>query len=323
MRISAVLAVLLFFLSIMACGTSRSGNSQPGGAGGGGGGGSGGEGGAGGEGGEQGPTAEEICQLWAEGHVENDPEPWTPGETFCAPGTLSEVGYADVLRRINLFRELAGLPPVTEDRSLREREQACAIIMHANEDLSHDPPPSWNCWTEEGHAGAASSNLSLGYPSPSDAINGQMRDVNVESVGHRRWLLGFFLGKVGIGSAGIGTCIGVFDDTGTTDTPWTAFPHAGPVPIAMVKDPFRDRPVDWSFHPADGIDGAEVFMHRLPEEEPVEITSWIPERGFMIPDAIAWRPPPVEAGESYRITITRPAKEPVVYQVDLVDCQAL
>lgn len=61
-------------------------------------------------------------------------------------------------------------------------------------------------------------------------------------------------------------------------------------------------------------------MQRLPDGEPVEIDAWIPEPSFQIPDAIVWQPPPVQVGESFRITITRPAKEPVTYDVELVDC---
>lgn len=78
--------------------------------------------------------------------------------------------------------------------------------------------------------------------------------------------------------------------------------------------------VAWSFHPADGIEGAEVSMQRLPGGEPVSIQAWLPDTGFLTPDAIVWQPPSVQAGESYRITITRPEKEPVTYDVELVDC---
>lgn len=278
-----------------------------------------GSGGAWGPGGIEAPTAERVCRLWAEGHVENEERPWAPGADICDLGTLSEVAIEDTLRRINLFRTLAGLPPVTEDREQRARTQACAVLMNANDDLSHEPPKSWHCWSEEGAAGAASSNISLGRESPGDAIDGFMQDVGVKSMGHRRWLLGFVLGKVGIGFAGKGTCIGVFDDTGQTDRAWTAYPPAGPTPIDMVIDPWG-RQVAWSFHPADGIAGARVFMQRLPDEDPVRVSAWLPDTGHQIPDAIVWQPPPVEAGESYRITIVRPEKELVTYDVELVDC---
>lgn len=310
MRIQPVLFLLL---ALVFAGCSTGGDGGSGGSGGDGDGGSGGSGGGG-------PTTAEICQLWVEGHVENEAVPWTAGADACDPGALSEVAVEDTLRRINLYRVLAGLPPVTEDPGQRTQAQACAVLMNANLDLSHEPPPNWSCWSEDGAAGARSSNLALGAETPGDAIDLLMSDVGVDSMGHRRWLLGYFLGRVGIGFAGVATCVGVFDDTGRTDRPWTAFPPAGPAPIDMVIDRWLGFAA-WSFHPADGIAGAEVSMQRLPGEEPVTIDSWIPETGFGIPDAIVWQPPPVQAGESYRITITRPAKEPVIYDVDLVDCR--
>ena len=263
-------------------------------------------------------TKEAICRVWNDGHVENEATPWKPGADSCDPGTLSEVAVEDTLRRIDMFRALSGLPPVTEDRAQRRQDQACAVLMNANQDLSHEPPRSWSCWTQAGRDGAASSNLALGPSTPAEAVDLLMTDAGVPSVGHRRWLLGFHLGKVGIGFAGNSTCIGVFDDSGSAEREWTAYPPPGPAPIAMVRD--RNGPVPWTFHVADGIEGAEVTMRRMPEGDDVEITSWIIEPGYMIPDAIAWQPPRVRVGESYRVTITRPDHDPVEYDVELVDC---
>lgn len=306
---------LLVALAAAGCGTS---DPDPAPEGDGGTGGVGGAGGSGGSGGEGPPTVEEICRIWNEGHVENERVPWVGGAGVCDHGTLSDVAIEDTLRRINMFRALAGLPPVVEDRGLRAQEQACAVLMDANQDLSHEPPESWACWTEEGAAGAYTSNLALGYPTPGSAIDGLMGDEGVESLGHRRWLLGFFLGKVGIGFAGKATCVAVVDDSRRSDRAWTAYPPAGPTPINMVKDP--QGPIAWSFHPADGIAGAEVSMQRMPGGEAVEVESWILEAGNLLPNTIAWQPPPVRVGESYRITISRPEKEPVIYDVDLVHC---
>ncbi|AKU92659.1 CAP domain-containing protein [Vulgatibacter incomptus] len=327
MRTLSVLPILVALLAA-GCGASNSdpdkqegAGSSAGSAGSAGSDGTGGTGGMGGDGGSggEGPTAAEtVCRLWNEGHVENEKVPWIAGDDICDHGTLSEVAIEDTLRRINMFRALSELPPVTENRDQREQEQACAVLMNANNALDHEPPPDWACWSEQGAVGAGSSNLSLGYPTPGDAIDGQMADVSVpDSVGHRRWLLGYVLGKVGIGSAGRATCVSVFDDMGRTDRSWTAYPPAGPAPIAMVT---KLRPVAWSFHPKDGIKGAEVSMQRLPGGEEVAIESWIPKSGIKIPDAIIWQPPPVQAGESYRISITRPSKETVTYDVELVDC---
>jgi len=319
MRTLPVLTLLVALAA--ACGGSDSSSEGTGGSGGsagaGGSGGTGGDGGTGGTGG--GSPVETVCRLWKEGHVENEKTPWVAGDDTCDPGTFSDVAAEDTLRRINMYRALAGLPLVTEDLGQRANDQACAVLMNVNNALSHTPPSDWSCWSKAGYDGANSSNLALGYRTPGSAIDGLMGDTGVPSQGHRRWLLGFFLGKVGLGFAGKATCVGVFDDSHPTDVEWTAYPPAGPAPIGMVTDP-RD-PVAWSFHPADGIAGAEVTMQRLPGLEDVTIETWIPDTGFRIPDAIVWQPPTVRAGESYRITITRPAKDTVTYDVDLVDCK--
>ncbi|AKU93212.1 hypothetical protein AKJ08_3599 [Vulgatibacter incomptus] len=271
------------------------------------------------EGAPDGRTAAEVCRIWRDGHVENDKAPWTAGSDKCDPGVFSESGLDDTLRRINMFRELSGLPPVTEDKPQRVQQQACAVLMHANQALSHDPPPSWACWTKAAADGASSSNLAIGWRMPGAAIDGLMADVGVSSVGHRRWLLGFFLGKVGLGFAGDATCVRVFDETGVTDRPWTAFPPAGPAPIAMLEGFGR---VPWSFQAADGIEGAQVSMRLAKDGSEIPVESWIPDVGYRIPDAIVWQPPRVSAGDKYRITVTRPAKDPVTYDVELVDCSS-
>lgn len=64
-------------------------------------------------------------------------------------------------------------------------------------------------------------------------------------------------------------------------------------------------------------------LQRLPRGDLITVVPRIPEPDHQIPDAIAWQPPTVQAGESYRITITRPSKATVTYDVELVDCDAL
>lgn len=323
LRFLPVALVVVLVTSCVGWGPSAGGGGAGGeagddGSGGSGAGGAGGDG-TGGSGGSGETPREAVCRIWREGHVENEKTPWLAGVETCDPGELSEVAVEDTLRRINMYRRLSGLPPVTEDVAQRDQDQACAVLMNVKGALSHTPPTTWDCWSQKGYDGANSSNLALGYLTPGNAIDGLMADTGVPSQGHRRWLLGYFLGKVGIGFAGRATCIGVFDDSSSTDRAWTAYPPAGPAPADMVKAD-GNGPVAWSFHPADGIEGAEVTMQRLPGGDEITVTSWIPDPGWKIPDAIAWQPPAVRAGESYRITITRPAKDPVVYDVELVSC---
>src|SRR5262249_41649507 len=111
--------------------------------------------------------------------------------TNCFPGTNSTAFQEGVLRRINWFRAIAGLPAaVTFDTSNNTDDQAAALIMSANNALSHFPPSSWRCFSGPGAHAASNSNLALGS-SGATSISRYIADygANNTAVGHRRWLL--------------------------------------------------------------------------------------------------------------------------------------
>ena len=107
----------------------------------------------------------------------------------CKPGTTSQAFRDSVVRRVNWYRSMAGLEPVTENPDRTPQVQAAALIMAAQGDLSHIPPSHWRCWTSDGDVGAR-SNLHLGGYG-SRAVDGYIRDpfpYNIE-VGHRMSIL--------------------------------------------------------------------------------------------------------------------------------------
>jgi uncharacterized protein YkwD len=130
------------------------------------------------------------------------------------------------LRRVNLFRWLAGMPSVSYDGSDHASLQECAHMMSVNGQLSHSPPMNWSCWTSGGASAAGRANIAYGYGSPGAAIDGFMADRNVRSLGHRRWILGTRLSSVEIGfstgGARPGQCLGVFSRGGSSERHWTA-----------------------------------------------------------------------------------------------------
>src|SRR5690606_33849921 len=243
--------ILLLLILVTSC-SSEPPRLDGVGAGAGGGGGTGGDGGARGSGGEEVRDADTGCRGWQEGQVVIDPHPWLRGLTLCARGATTEGAVQDAIRPIDLFRQLAGLPPVTEDPEYRDMVQACAVLMNANQMIDHYPSMDWTCWTNLGAEGAETSNLAIGIDHPADAQSHYMWDIGVEDVGHRRWLLGFQLGKVAIGFAGNCNCTRVLDMTGKTGRTWSAYPPAGPVPIDMIRSPWDLA--EWSFHTADSIE---------------------------------------------------------------------
>ena len=267
-------------------------------------------------------SAMEVCDAWRDGHVENASPVWEGDGTECGPGTLPREAIDDTLRRVNLFRWLAGLPPVTDDPGQHQGMMECAAIMSANGRLSHDPPMDWACWTSAGAGAGGSANIAWGYGSSAAAIDGYMADRNTPSLGHRRWILNEGLGRVGIGFSRVssrpGQCLGVFGGGGPgSDRTWTAYPNPGPAPRALTQN-------DWSFH-SHGV--------RMTSETGaiVERVSDGMELPVMTEQTGGFGPPPsvrivpmgwsAEAGESYRVTITNlSGGEEISYVVDVIDC---
>jgi hypothetical protein len=116
---------------------------------------------------------------------------WTGNYAACSAGSTSVDFRNAVLSRINSFRAMAGVPAhIVFTNEYNTKTLAAALMMSRNTALSHSPPASWRCYTSNGSAGAANSNLTLGI-NGNPAINGYMKDAgsNNAPVGHRRWIL--------------------------------------------------------------------------------------------------------------------------------------
>jgi hypothetical protein len=115
---------------------------------------------------------------------------WTGDLGNCDPGTTSAAYQDAVLRRINFYRAMAGVPAdVTFDPVYSAKAAAAAAIVSANSLVTHSPTPGLSCYTEAGREAAESSNLALGTAGI-DSIEAYIMDAgNNFRVGHRRWLL--------------------------------------------------------------------------------------------------------------------------------------
>lgn len=122
---------------------------------------------------------------------EGIPINWTGNHGTCDAGSTDPNFRNAVLRRINYFRAMAGVPAdvAFSDESNR-KAQAAALMMSVNRQLSHTPPSSWICYSADGAEGAGSSNLYLGVYSW-NAITGYIQDPGGGNypIGHRRWIL--------------------------------------------------------------------------------------------------------------------------------------
>lgn len=258
----------------------------------------------------------DVCAAWNDGRVENASPPWIEGGSTCDPGAMAPGAIDDTMRRVNMFRWLAGMGPVSHDASDHQGMMECALMMSLNS-LSHSPPTSYECYTSGGAAAAGRSNIAKGYFTPGAAIEGYMRDRNVMSLGHRRWILAPQLGSVEIGFAGRGQCLGVFNGGGSTDRPWTAYPNQGPAPLGTATD-------TWSFHGNSiGIQSdATVEVVRVSDGQALAVEHYYIGGGFGPPVTLGWTPSgwTPTAGERYRVTIRGTSAGDITYEVHLVGC---
>jgi len=107
------------------------------------------------------------------------------------PGTTSAAFQSAVQLRINYFRAMAGIPAsIGFDSNESAMDQQAALMMAANNSLSHTPPTSWLLYTAAGATAAGSSNLAIGLNGP-DSITGYIQDPGSTNyfAGHRRWIL--------------------------------------------------------------------------------------------------------------------------------------
>lgn len=183
---------------------------------------------------------------------------WTGDVSNCDAGSVPQSTHDQVIKRINYFRQLVGLNNnTTLDDTKFSIYQEAALIMSANSQLSHTPPNTWSCWSQEGYDGAYTSNLSLGSHS-TKAITSFIRDDGIYNVdvGHRRWILHSSKTKFSYGTTNNSMSLGVIGlANGNTQIPsFIAYPPIGYMPQELV---FRR----WSFSvPNADFTDAKVVM---------------------------------------------------------------
>ena len=116
---------------------------------------------------------------------------WTGNTANCLAGSVSNDIQNQTFQRINYFRNLVGLPSITNFSSDKNAKcQLGALMLNANNTLNHTPPPTWSCFTSDGYEATSHSNIAMGMVGPS-AITGYMNDFGSSNTacGHRRWIL--------------------------------------------------------------------------------------------------------------------------------------
>jgi hypothetical protein len=248
---------------------------------------------------------------------------WSGSVATCEPGDISAPARENALRLYNLYRWLADLPAVTTDPERNRLAQACALMMEANDDLSHDPPMDWECYSDDGAEGAGSGNISSG--SSVSSVDLYMVDPgNATTLGHRRWILSNSLGPIGIGSTGNGaSCMQNLRGTGRAGKAWLAFPSPGVFPFQGMRPSGRGQTVDqtgWSIQ-SDSIAlaNATVTVTSDGVDQPVTVTQL--ENNYGARYALRFNPNgwTTQAGRTYSVSVTG-IPTAIRYDVTFVDC---
>jgi hypothetical protein len=194
---------------------------------------------------------------------------WTGNVAGCAAGDTPLAYKNAVVKLVNYYRAMAGLPgDVTLSLAKSAQAQKAALMFDANDQLSHAPPTTWTCYTADGATAAGKSNIAWGTNLNSTSASSSgigsiplyVMDGGVASLGHRRWVFSLVLGEVGTGDTPQGNALWVLGNT-----------HAAPsVPNGMPWPPRGYVPWDskiaepamrWSFsYPGADFSAATVTM---------------------------------------------------------------
>lgn len=266
--------------------------------------------------------AEIVCGRWNADRANLSEGIWSGSVNTCNAGDIGSPGRTNALRLVNLYRWLVDLPAVTTDPARDAKAQQCALMMTANNTLSHSPPTSWQCYTADGANAAGSSNLAS--TAGVQAVDLYMVDPgNPTTMGHRRWILSNSFGPTGLGSTNSYSCMWAFG-SGNAGKTWTAWPGPGIFPVQAVNPSWSSiDQTGWTLQ-SDSVNLTNAQVTITMDggtARPVTITHLLANYGSsyaisMIPQG--WT---TQAGHTYHVSITgvNPA---IAYDVEVVDCNA-
>lgn len=260
-----------------------------------------------------------VCDRWNTDRAFRSEGSWSGSVAGCDPGTVSDEGLDNALRQVNLYRWLADLPPVEYAAEFNARAQACALLMDANDAITHSPPSSWTCYNETAAQAAGASSISMA-PGVQSVDHYMVDRGNPTTLGHRRWILSDWLNSLGLGSTNQASCM-YFDSVFGGAGGWTAWPPPGEFPLQAGADPWATiDDTGWSIQ-SDNISftSAEVTIEADGADLPVTVASLLQNYGSgsaisIIPDG--WQ---MRADTTYSVSVTGLSVD-IEYDVSVVDC---
>lgn len=254
------------------------------------------------------------------------PFSWSGDRGACDPGDTTPAYRAAVLRRVNYFRAMAGVPDwITFSDAYNRKAQAAALMMAVNGKLDHAPTTDWVCYSVDGAEGASHSNLGSGMGW--EQVDGYMRDAGASNyfAGHRRWILFASTREMGTGDVPAGdgqsgaNALWVIDANAVSPRPATRYPYVAWPPPGFV--PYPVMFARWSFsYPGADFSNATVMMASASGDVPVAVEAikggygdntlvWIP---LGMADGEVWPTP--QADTKYTVTVRNVVVGPVIWE---------
>ena len=188
-------------------------------------------------------------------------DPWAGGSPYAeAPsatppygaGALSEGALSDATDYVNFIRWLAGVDPVADSNIYNYQCQRGAVLLAALNYVDHNAPRPADMdvnFYDSAHLGTTSGNIArFNWMRDSilrDGVAYFVRDDgdrNLETLGHRRWLLNPLMGATGFGLCnsedGMSYVVMYAHDLGHSDARWekVCWPAPGAFPAELMHD---------------------------------------------------------------------------------------
>jgi uncharacterized protein YkwD len=257
-----------------------------------------------------------------------------PDVASCTSGIPSDSEKKKVLDRINYLRSIHKLSPVVYDEKDDEIAAECALVIAANEQLSHTPDSSWECWSQVAYDGCHSSNIHIEMASydisstnSADIVDGFMTEEyqgEPKTLGHRRWLIDPWLTHIAFGRADyydgsgyyvIGSAIKVInDDDGnddiSTDIKFVAYPFENypkelyndniMMSFTVIKDKFS------KYSNGTGINFASATIAIIdPDNKTMKVKNIESDtQGYGVPNNLRWYVEGIKPNVKYNVTVS-------------------
>jgi hypothetical protein len=274
---------------------------------------------------EDGTPVQEACARFNEDRKHFYEGSWSGSVNSCSAASMDLNWQERSLKMTNLYRWFADLPPLKLNPALNGEQQDCALIMHANGSLSHNPGPNWKCYTQSGATGAGNSNIAT-MPAV-EAVDLYMLDPgNPQTMGHRRWILSNWIGQTAFGSTSGYSCMATVSGNGGTtgNKAWTAWPPQGFYPMGWHSMSWTNLDVNgWTVQSdAINLSGAKVKVTANGQDKAMKVYSLAGNYGSkyainMLPQG--WKTAP---NTTYKVELTG-ISSPISYQFQTLDCSQM